>query len=239
MNCIIVDDEPLARDAIQLLVNEIPDLELAGTFGGAQAAAAFLESGKVDIVFLDIQMPGINGVEFARTISPNTLVIFTTAYAEYALDSYEVEAVDYLVKPVKQERFVKAVQKAFSLRRLMDAGDAQSKVTTNDNYFFIRSERKVFKVNFDEILLIEGLKDYVILHTCDQKIIAGMNIKTIYEQLPQQDFIRVSKSYIVNLPHIASFDNNSVYIRNFEVPIGNAYRNFFFDEVVSKRLFKR
>ena len=172
MNCIIVDDEPLAREAMKLLIEESSNLQLIGSFNSASTASDFMEQHVADLVFLDIQMPGITGIEFARTISKKTLVIFTTAYTEYALDSYEVDAIDYLIKPVEAERFQKAVDKALSYHSLLlkEEKEAIETVVTAD-YFFVKAERRYFKVNFSDILFIEGLKDYVIIQLSDQRII--------------------------------------------------------------------
>lgn len=240
MNCIIVDDEPLAREAIQLLVEQEKDLYLLGTFNSALAASKFMKDHSVDLIFLDIQMPGTNGIAFAKTVPYETLVIFTTAFSEYALDSYEVEAIDYLVKPVQSSRFQKAVAKASAYLQLLKADHSGNRIeTVTDDYFFVKAERRIFKIFFKDILFIVSLKDYVILHMDDQRIITAMNIKTIHKQLPQHHFARISKSYIINLKQIESFDNNTVYIRNQEIPIGNAYRSYFFDEFVAKKLFSR
>ena len=199
MNCIIVDDEPLAREAMKLLIEESSNLQLIGSFNSASTASDFMEQHVTDLVFLDIQMPGITGIEFARTISKKTLVIFTTAYTEYALDSYEVDAIDYLIKPVEAERFQKAVDKALSYHSLLlkEEKEAIETVVTAD-YFFVKAERRYFKVNFSDILFIEGLKDYVIIQLSDQRIITRMSLKAIFDLLPKSTFLRVNKSYIVN-----------------------------------------
>jgi two-component system LytT family response regulator len=240
LNSIIIDDEPLAREGIRLLIEETPGLDLLASFSNAESSVALLTDVTIDLVFLDIQMPGISGIEFARTIPSKTLIIFTTAFAEYALDSYEVEAIDYLVKPIKPERFQKAIQKAFTYQNLLRSENPKNNIEKiTDDYFFVKADRKVFKVLFRDILFIEGLKDYVVLHTIDQKIITAMNIKTIHEQLPQDVFVRISKSYIINIHQISSFDNNSVSIRGQEIPIGNAYRSYFFDEFVAKKMLSR
>ena len=158
MNCIIVDDEPLAREAIELLIDKTSELKLIGTFSNARAAEKFLVSGQVDLVFLDIQMPGINGMEFAKTISDQTLIIFTTAFAEYALDGYEVEAIDYLIKPVKNDRFQKAVNKALSYHQLLSNAESKNQIEiVAEDYFFVKAERKFIKIYFKDILFIEGL----------------------------------------------------------------------------------
>ena len=191
MNCIIVDDEPLAREAMKLLIEESSNLQLIGSFNSASTASDFMEQHVTDLVFLDIQMPGITGIEFARTISKKTLVIFTTAYTEYALDRYEVDAIDYLIKPVEAERFQKAVDKALSYHSLLlkEEKEAIETVVTAD-YFFVKAERRYFKVNFSDILFIEGLKDYVIIQLSDQRIITRMSLKAIFDLLPKSTFLR-------------------------------------------------
>lgn len=240
MNCIIVDDEPLAREAIQMLIEQTGNLNLTGSFNSPDAATKFMENNVVDLIFLDIQMPGINGIEFARTIPKEAFVIFTTAFSEFATDSYEVDAIDYLIKPVKLERFQKGVEKAQTYFKLLRAGYTNNNIENiTDDYFFVKADRKIFKIYFNNILFIEGLKDYVVMHTEHQKIITAMNIKTIHDQLPRHMFLRVSKSYIVNTKHIESVDNNTVYIGKNEIPIGNIYRDFFFNEFVTKKVLSR
>ncbi|RZL46022.1 MAG: response regulator transcription factor [Pedobacter sp.] len=240
MNCIIVDDEPLARDAIEMLVDKTENLKLIGTFNSAISASNFLKDNDVELVFLDIQMPGTNGIDFAKTIAKETFVIFTTAFSEFATDSYEVDAIDYLIKPVKLERFKKAVEKAQVYYKLFKADYTRNNIQEiAEDYFFLKADRKIFKVYFDQILFIEGLKDYVVVHTENQKVITAMNIKTIHDQLPKNLFVRVSKSYVINTKHIESVDNNTVYIGKNEIPIGNIYRDFFFTEFVTKRILSR
>ena len=239
MNCIIVDDEPLARKAIQKLVYQTENLESIASFNGADATREFLAKNAVDLVFLDIQKPGVNGIEFARTIPKKTLVVFTTAFHEFASESYEVDAIDYLIKPVKLERFQKAVEKAQTYCKLFRADNINSNIENiTEDYIFVRAERRMFKVQFSDILFIEGLKDYVVIYLENQKVITLMNIKTIHDLIPKSFFVRVSKSYIVNVKNIDSVDNNTVYIGKNEIPIGNIYRDFFFNEFVSKKLLK-
>lgn len=237
MNCIIVDDEPLAREAIRMLIDQTENLHLIGSFNSPDAAAKSLADNFVDLIFLDIQMPGINGIEFAKTIPEESFIIFTTAYAEFAIDSYEVDAIDYLIKPIKLERFRKAVEKAQTYHRLFNADLSSNDIENiTDDYFFVKADRKIFKLSFKSILFIEGLKDYVVLHTENQKVVTAMNIKTIYDQLPKLMFARVSKSYVINVNHIESVDNNTVYIGKNEIPIGNIYRDDFFNDFVSKKV---
>ena len=240
MNCIIVDDEPLARTAIQKLVCQTENLETIASFNGADATREFLSKNSVDLVFLDIQMPGVNGIEFARTIPKNTLVVFTTAYHEFASESYDVDAIDYLIKPVKLERFKKAVEKARTYCKLFHTDGINSNIANiTTDYIFVRSERRIFKIHFSDILYIEGLKDYVIIYLATQKVITLMNIKTIHELLPKSFFVRVSKSYIINVNNIDSVDNNTFYIAENEIPIGKIYRDYFFNEFVTKKILNK
>ena len=240
MNCIIVDDEPLAREAIEMLIDQTNDLDLIGSFNSPDSATKFLANTIVDLIFLDIQMPGINGIEFAKTIPAETFVIFTTAFSEFAADSYEVNAIDYLIKPVKLERFQKAIDKAQTYFKLFKADYTNNSIeNSTDDYFFVKADRKIFKIYFNDIHFIAGLKDYVVMHTENQKVITAMNIKTIHEKLPKDMFVRVSKSYIINAKKIDSVDNNTVYIGKNEIPIGSIYRDFFFDEFVTKKIMSR
>ena len=235
MNCIIVDDEPLAREAVELLIKENGQLTLKGSFNSAIPAADFMRLTQVDLVFLDVQMPYVSGIDFARSISPQTLVIFTTAYTEYALDSYEVEAIDYLVKPIEEDRFQKAVNKAIAYHSLLAAEKKEDIETIEGDSIFVKSERRFYKVRLADILFIEGLKDYAIIRLHEDRIITKINLKNLHEKLPKQTFIRVSKSYIVNTKHIDSYDNNEIYIKSHIVSIGNAYRDNFLDNFVKQQ----
>lgn len=235
MKCMVVDDEPIARRGIKKLVSKISSLELVGAFESAETAADFMKDNPVDLIFLDIRMPGISGIEFARRIPETTLIIFTTAFAEFAIDSYEVDAIDYLVKPIKPERFSKAVEKAIYYHEMLLSEERNTNVEQVENSFmFIKSDRRFFKVNFDDILFIEGLKDYVIIQSESQRLITHMNLKTIHEQLPQSQFIRINRSYIVNKDRINSFSNNDVFIDKYEIAIGNFYRDSFFESLMGQ-----
>jgi len=233
MKCIIVDDEPIARRGIKNLLERVPSLELLGSFENAEAAEVFIKGNPADLIFLDIQMPGITGIEFAQKIPKTTLVIFTTAYAEFALDSYEVDAVDYLVKPIKPERFEKAVEKAMSYYEMLLSEERKNQVEqVEHDYIFIKSDRRFFKVSFKNILFIEGLKDYVVIQTDENRLITHMNIKTIHDLLPHKMFIRANRSYIVNKNRIDSFSNNDIFIEKYEIAIGNFYRDSFLELIM-------
>ena len=240
MNCIVVDDEPLARQGMEMNIASIASLQLLGSFSNALAASDFLRKEKVDLMFLDINMPELNGLDFLKSLRDAPLVIFTTAYPQYALESYELDAIDYLVKPIRIERFLKAVNKAENHLRLLqqEAGNSQVE-KIEDDFVFIKADRKYFKIYFKDILYIEGLKDYVIIYTADNKIITSMNVKTIAAQLPSSIFARVSKSYIVNVLHITSFDNELVYIQNNEIPLGQSFKDDFISQYIDGKIVRR
>lgn len=233
MKCIIVDDEPIAREGIKLMVDEISQLLLLGCFNNAETASDFINRITVDLIFLDINMPGINGIEFARSVPKHTLIIFTTAYSQYALDSYEVDAIDYLVKPIEPLKFRKAVNKAIVYHSLLLNEEKKNVETIEEEFIFVKSDRKYFKVSLGDILFIEGLKDYVIIQMENQRIISRMRLKTIHDLLPSKTFFRINKSYIVNKNHIDSFDNNDVFIKTYEIAIGNTYREEFFRDFIN------
>lgn len=240
MNCIVVDDEPLARQGMEIYISNVSSLHLAGSFGSALSANDFLGKQQVDLMFLDINMPELNGLDFLKSLKEAPLVIFTTAYPQYAIDSYELDAIDYLVKPIRIERFLKAVNKAESYLRLLQQAASNNQVEKiEEDFVFIKADRKYFKIYFKEILYIEGLKDYVIIYTVDNKIMASMNVKTIGSQLPETMFARVSKSFIVNTLHISSFDNECVYIQKVEIPLGLSYKDDFIKQYIEGKIVKR
>lgn len=234
MRCILIDDEPLARKAIQKLITGFPGLELLSSFGDAVSAAEYLRENTVDLIFLDIRMPEIDGLEFARTVGPQTLIIFTTAYSEYALDSYQVDAIDYLVKPVEKERFGKAVEKALNYYTLLRNNAGHNSIeSVSKDFMYVKSDRRYFKIRFSDIRFIEGLKDYAIIQTDIRRIITHMNLKTINDLLPHEIFIRVNKSYIMNMDYVESFDNNDIYSGSYIIPIGSSYRDAVFNTLMS------
>ncbi|MEH6682796.1 MAG: LytTR family DNA-binding domain-containing protein [Sediminicola sp.] len=235
MNCIVVDDEPIAREVIKDLIKTQPSLKFVKDFSDALTARTFLASNKIDLIFLDIEMCGLNGLELAESISTDTLVIFTTAYRNYAVESYALDAVDYLVKPIFQERFEKAVKKALSLNRLLLKEETDTQGATK-TFLFVKADRKYHKILFEKILFIQGLKDYSLIYSGNEKIMTLLNLKTLHNQLPPERFIRVSKSYIVNEAAIDAFDNKTIYIQNHEIPIGKVYQDDFYEQYINKEL---
>jgi DNA-binding LytR/AlgR family response regulator len=225
---------------MELSIANASFLQLLGSFSNALAAGDFLRKEKVDLMFLDINMPELSGLDFLKSLRDAPLVIFTTAYPQYALESYELDAIDYLVKPIRIERFLKAVNKAENhLRLLQQEGNNNQVEKIEDDFVFIKADRKYFKIFFKEILYIEGLKDYVIIYTDDNKIITSMNIKTIAAQLPAAIFARVSKSYIVNTLRISSFDTELIYIGNNEIPLGQSFKDDFLKQYIDGKIVKR
>lgn len=230
MKCIIIDDEPLARAEMEALIKEVSSISILGKFPNSKTALNFLEDNEVDLVFLDIEMPMISGLEFAEQLPENTLVIFTTAYTKYASKSYELDAIDYLQKPVDKTRLHKAIKKAEIYKSLLSDETKKNMIESNSNDFFIvKSDRKFFKINFDDIRYIEGLKDYVVIHTENQKLITAMNLKTIQQKIAPQTFLRVSKSYVINVNFVDSFDHHNIYLGEIQIPLGDVYKKKFFN----------
>lgn len=229
MNCIIVDDEPLARAEMRSLISETSKVDILGEFSSAPSALDFLKDNDADLIFLDIEMPMVTGLEFAEMLPQKSLIIFTTAYSQYALKSYELEAVDYLLKPIDPQRLEKAINKAVLYTQLLSNNTVKNTVESNTaDFLFIKADRRFYKISFADIKFIEGLKDYVVIHTRQQKLITAMNLKTIHQKILGENFIRVSKSYVVNADYIDSFDNHNIYIEESEIPIGEVYKTDFF-----------
>lgn len=225
MKCIIVDDEPIARLGMKRLADGRPDLEVLACLESAGEAGTFLEvHPEVDLVFLDIQMPGISGIEFARHIPARTLVVFTTAYAEYALDSYEVEAVDYLMKPIDPQRFARAVDKAAAYLRLLAAAPVPADARAAADCIIVKADRRYVRLDPAQIRYVEGLKDYVIVHLEGRRVVTRIKIKDLTDLLPAGMFLRVSRSYVVNRRFVEAFDNRDVVVAGTEIAIGATYR---------------
>lgn len=229
MKCIAIDDEPLALEVIERFSAKVPGLELIRTFQNPVEAVGFLQNESVDLIFLDIQMPDLTGIQFLQSIQAKPLVIFTTAYSQYAIESYELDAVDYLLKPILFDRFLKAVNKAQQLfkTRQQTPGAASNGESQLDDFLFIKSDTRFFKVNFEDIMLIEGMRDYIAVHTPGQRILTLMSMTKMMEKLPAADFMRVHKSFIIGLQHISLIQNNRVIIGEKEIPVSNSYKEDF------------
>ncbi len=238
IKCLVIDDERLAREYIKNYIAKIPQLEMLGEFNSPLKAVDLIKSGEVDLIFLDIQMPDITGVDFLKSLSGNVPeVIFTTAYQEYALEGFNLSATDYLLKPFAFERFFQAVNKLLDkFENKQDLPQALSfpeelRSSYTDTHLTIRADRKFYKINFSDIEYIEGQKAYVTFHTTRKKITALASLKELEDTLPQKQFLRIHKSYIVSVKEIVSLEGNMIEVADTHLPVGKIYRekvlNFF------------
>lgn len=232
----MVDDEPLARNLLSDYVKKVPHLHLAGTAENALAAMKFLRENQIDLVFLDIQMPELTGINLLKALQVKPMVIFTTAYSEYALESYELDVVDYLLKPITFERFLKATEKVSQRTLGGEAGTVTTAIPVDPSFVFVKDGTKLVKVMFKDILYVEGLKDYVTIHTVGQKIVSLQRLKTLEEQLPPEQFIRIHNSYIVSLNAIHSIHKSEVQIGSVTLPISDSYKKSFREWVDKNQL---
>jgi DNA-binding LytR/AlgR family response regulator len=227
---LIVDDEPPAREVLKRYIQKMPVLQLAGECGNALQVIPFLHTTPVDIIFLDIRMPQLNGMELVSTLTNPPKIIFTTAYAEHALESYDLQATDYLLKPIQFERFVKAVNKAIPTAPLFtNTAPVFSAETKPDNFLYFRSDRKMVKVILSDVLYIESLKDYVKINTISGQVITKYSMAALEAMLPIPDFLRVHRSFIVSVKKIQSYTSAHIQLGNTEIPIGKLYQR----EVIS------
>ena len=225
IQCIIVDDERVAREILENLLSKIQSVRIVGSFKNAIDAFNCINSEKVDLIFLDINMPEISGLSFAKSINKNIKIIFTTAYREYAVDGFDLQAVDYLLKPISFERLFQAINKYLNENSPVNLPEKEAFTTEENDYIFVRSDRKMIKINFDEIAFVESLSDYIKIHLENKVIITRETITNIEARLPKKDFIRVHRSFIVSIKHIDSFTNEYLEINNREIPISRTYKN--------------
>jgi DNA-binding LytR/AlgR family response regulator len=227
IKALIIDDEPLARNVIREYAKNIPSLIIAGECADAVCASQFLLENEVDLLFLDINMPKISGIDFLRNLKNPRLVILTTAYSEYALEGYELNIIDYLKKPFSFERFFKACLKAIEQNNLLSAVNKPLERHNQNSFIFLKSDKRTIKVNIADICYIEGLGDYIKIYTQIQKYISNLSMKKIISVLPSDKFYRIHKSFIVAIDKIESIEGNMVKINNVRLPVGNNFRNEF------------
>lgn len=222
-----MDDEPPARDILRRYIGEMPMLELVGECANAMEVLSFLQKHSVDLLFLDIRMPQLKGTELIKILKNPPRVIFTTAHADYALEGYELDIVDYLLKPIQFDRFVKAVSKAFQYALPVAAPAVETAPPTvgKDAFVYFRMDRKMVKVILADIMYVESMKDYVKIHTCDGVIITKQSISSVAAMLPEEVFIRTHRSFIVNIGKIRSYTHELIEIEKMEIPIGKLFRN--------------
>jgi two-component system, LytTR family, response regulator len=228
INCLLIDDEPLALQLLEDFVNKTPYLNLVGKFEEPMQALSLLDSREVDLLFLDIKMPDISGIDFFKSLSYKPQVIFTTAYSEFAIDGFELKAMDYLLKPVSFEKFLAASNRVREYFELKNAKNTKGK-----DYFFINAAHKLHKIFYDDILYLEGLKDYTKIHLTSavSPLIVLHNLKYFECLLEPTEFIRIHRSYIISLRKVVTVSRKSVTIQSIELPVSDNYRESFFEIV--------
>jgi two-component system LytT family response regulator len=242
IKCLVVDDEPLALHILEDYISKVPFLELVKATTNPIEALTLVQDGGIDLVFLDVQMPELTGLQFLKISNGKAKVILTTAYPQYALDGYELDVVDYLLKPIAFDRFFKAAQKAQTIiqpaAKPVVKEDPQP-VQYDDflsDFIFVKTEHKIQKVYLHDIMFIEGLKDYISIFTPEERIITLQNMKKMEDALPEKHFVRVHKSYIVALNKIDSIERSRISIGEKIIPIGDTYRDMFFDKIEDRNI---
>jgi len=240
IKAIIVDDEPLALDVLETYVEQMPEIELVQRCENAFEANEALKNNDIDLMFLDIQMPQLTGIEFIKSLSNPPCVIFTTAYPDYAVEGFELDAIDYLLKPISLERFMKAVNKVSEKIATRQQQDSSSAVDDDGDYFFVKADKKLVKVDFDDIIYIEGLKDYVIIRQEEGRVITLQTMKSLESRLPSTHFKRIHRSYIANINKIRAVVGNMLEViekgQTKHIPIGKNYREDLLKIINDKRL---
>ena len=239
MNAIIVDDEPLAQDVLETFVGQVPQVTLVGKASNAVEANTLLQEREVDLMFLDVQMPLLNGIDFLKSLDRPPLVILTTAYSEFAVDAFNLNVVDYLMKPIALDRFMRAVNKAAALH----GGGAEagaSVAEAEEDYMFVKADKKLVKVEFKDIVYVDGLKDYVIIRNDQGRVITLQTMKSLEAKLPASLFRRVHRSYIVNMEKVEAVEGNSLEVtqdgKTKLIAIGKNYREGVLEQVNRKKL---
>ncbi|MRI01189.1 response regulator [Kriegella sp. EG-1] len=236
MNCIIIDDEPLAIEVLENYCENIDFLNLLSCYTNSLEAISTIKEKKIDLIFCDIEMPQISGIDFIRSLDNRPLFIFTTAYSQYAVEGFNLNAVDYLVKPIPYHRFIKAVSRAKELLTLKEKPitgnvfSSHGEVNETQKFIFVKSEYESIKISLDEIEYIQGLKDYLKIHirNTNKAVLTLMNFKEILDRLPSNQFLRVHKSFIVNVEYIKTVQRNKIVINDVRIPIGESYKVEFY-----------
>ncbi|MBK8562628.1 MAG: response regulator transcription factor [Saprospiraceae bacterium] len=243
IKCLVVDDEPLARKGIAGYVEQTPFLSLMGTCKSAVEANEALHQEPIDLLFLDIQMPDLTGIEFMRSLESPPTVIFTTAYRDYAIEGFELNALDYLVKPISFQRFLKAANKALShfemLRQNQQPKPAETQPIAGPEYFFIKSDGQFIKIKLADVLYFESEKDYVFIHTEQKRYLTLLSLKQLEKELPPDKFLRVHRSYFVALDKIDMVDGSNLIIKGKEIPVSRSLQDTIFNTLIAGRLWKR
>ncbi|MEL6538290.1 MAG: LytTR family DNA-binding domain-containing protein [Bacteroidota bacterium] len=228
IRCVITDDEPMAVQGMQSYVAKVPYLECVGTFHSALDLLAELDALQPDLLLLDIEMPHLTGIEFLKSLAQPPLVVFTTAYDQYALQGFELEVVDYLLKPVAFPRFLQAMEKV-----------KKRVVVPEEDWFFVKTDQRTLKLRYSDIRYVEGMQNYVVLHTAAGKHVAHLTMKSLFEQLPAGKFLQPHKSYLVNIEAVEAVEGNQLVVGEMKIPIGRTNRELIHEQLVQVRLLKR
>ena len=240
LKCVAIDDEPLARECIVNYISDVDFLQLVGTGSNPIDLTQLLNTHEVDLIFLDIQMPIMNGIDFLKIRQKSPMVIIATAYPSYALEGFKLDVLDYLVKPITFSRFFKAVCKAKDYHKLLTRPVSEpQRNSSQEDYFFIKCDYKYERIYFEEVLYIQALQNYVTIHTAKGKYITLLNLKNVEQNLDTQHFIRVHKSYIVSIPKVEAIENNEILIRSFRIPISRNYHKEVIEKIVNRKLWKK
>jgi DNA-binding LytR/AlgR family response regulator len=231
INCLIVDDEPIARDIVQAYCAHLPYLHVVASCANALEAKLILQQQKIDILFLDINMPVMNGISFLKTLKNQPVVIFTTAYKEYALDAFDLAACDYLLKPFSFDRFLIAVDKAVEKLQILSPIPSETNAAKTEDYIFVKTEGKIFKVGFDDLLFAEANGNNTKIVTVQNILLPAMTFSNFEELVPQSVFLRVHRSFIINKSKITHIEGNRIFIEKHEIPIGSNYRESFLKSI--------
>jgi DNA-binding LytR/AlgR family response regulator len=237
LKCLVIDDEPIARKILQEYIEETDFLEMVGTAENPLKAVGLINTLNVDLIYLDINMPKMSGLEFLRSVNNLPMIIMTTAYGQYALDGFEMSVIDYLVKPFPLERFLKASNKALELHNLKQPKPENN--NANADHIFVKCEGKIEKVQFDDLLYIEAMVNYIIFYTTKSKLIVYLTIKGILEKLPPNQFTQVHKSFIVNINAITTIEGNMLHIGSTKITVGQSFNSSVMDTVLKDRFIKR
>lgn len=236
MQCILADDEPLARKGLENFIREIPFLELTDACGSALEVIEILGSKKTDLLFLDIQMPRMTGLDFLKNIPQKPMTIITTAYPNYAVESYELAVMDYLLKPIPFERFVKAVTKAREYHELLHNKAARD---SSPDYCFIKCDKTFEKILYNDIIYVEAFVNYVVIHVPGKKFITYLTLKAVEDQLPDGRFLKINKSYLVSVQKIERIEGNEVVLGNTRLQIGRTFKDHVLETLLNDRLMRR
>jgi len=238
LNCLIIDDEPLARKGLKEYIQDIDFLRLEGECDTPLRATQFLSEGRIQLLFLDIQLPRITGIDFLRSLRQPPPVIFTTAYPEHALEGFELNALDYLVKPVSFERFLRAALKAREYYEVRQQG-APTVEEQKEDFFFVKADNKLVRIFFSDVLFVEALQNYVAIHTRERKLITYLTFSAVADYLPPDQFIRTHKSYIVAAAHVENIEGNEIRIGSHHIPISRGSRDEVLEKLLKGRFWKR